>query len=76
MTMKKEPIPIIGPKPVILEKGVQPFVPKYQLTSNEEEILSEFKKKMNERELTEKEREFCEDDSLCRYLRARDWFVF
>ena len=51
MTMKKEPIPIIGPKPVILEKGVQPFVPKYQLTSNEEEILSEFKKKMNERQM-------------------------
>eukprot|EP00048_Salpingoeca_helianthica_P017157 m.235857 g.235857 ORF g.235857 m.235857 type:complete len:297 (-) comp20310_c0_seq1:27-917(-) len=47
--------------------------PKYELTPEQQETLKTFRERLQN--ITDKEKKFCDDACLCRYLRARDWDV-
>jgi len=51
------------------------FNPRENLTVEQSEILNEFIEKLESERLTTKERKFCDEACLLRYLRARDWDV-
>eukprot|EP01137_Pigoraptor_chileana_P016618 Opistho-2@73643 len=53
-----------------------PFVPNYTLDEKHKHNLDELRKRVfANTKLTKRERLFCEDACLVRYLRARDWDV-
>jgi hypothetical protein len=58
---------------ISLEKLGQKKNVRENLTEEQIETLNEFIKKLEEEGLTPKERKFCDEACLCRYLRARDW---
>jgi len=51
------------------------FDPRATLSVEQNEILNEFIKKLEDDGLTPKERKFCDEACLLRYLRARDWDI-
>jgi len=51
------------------------FNPRENLTVEQTETLNEFIQKLENDGLTPKERKFCDECCLLRYLRARDWDI-
>jgi len=51
------------------------FNPRENLTVEQTETLNEFIQKLENEGLTPKERKFCDEACLLRYLRARDWDI-